>query len=191
MNTEPVRHLLPKDYKRVPWKNGLGFTDILGTCPQPTSEDPGAFLWRISRAAVDLDGPFSCYPGIDRTIVALQGAGMELEHGLAAPKHTLLPLMPYRFSGDWPTLGNLLSGPVIDFNVMTLRGAAVAEVQVLSLPPNTILKQPMNDALFVYVVGGSIEARTNHDQVLACARAGESLFVPESCAIDELTLTAQ
>ncbi len=39
------------------------------------------FLWRVSIADVERDGPFSRFPGIDRTIVLLEGAGMRLRSG--------------------------------------------------------------------------------------------------------------
>ncbi len=36
------------------------------------------FIWRVSVADVASDGPFSRFPGIDRTIMLLEGAGMRL-----------------------------------------------------------------------------------------------------------------
>jgi hypothetical protein len=40
----------------------------------PAGATLDAFLWRVSIADVERDGPFSRFPGIDRTIVLLEGA---------------------------------------------------------------------------------------------------------------------
>lgn len=94
------------------------------------SEDAEGVRWRLSIAAVDEDGPFSHYPGIDRVIVVLEGEGMVLDHDGAAASVTVLPGQPYRFSGDWQTRCRLLAGPVRDWNLMVRRGLYEAEVVV-------------------------------------------------------------
>jgi hypothetical protein len=54
-----------------PWKNGLGRTRELAVAPPGAGMD--GFLWRVSVAEVDSAAPFSAFPGIDRTIVLLEG----------------------------------------------------------------------------------------------------------------------
>lgn len=63
-------------YKRMPWKNGGGETVEIAVFPQGASVDD--FDWRISMATVASDGPFSIFPGIDRTLSILEGNGMAL-----------------------------------------------------------------------------------------------------------------
>ena len=59
-----------------PWKNGGGTTQEIACWP------PGAglesFSWRISIARIARSGPFSAFPGIDRVITLLDGAGVRL-----------------------------------------------------------------------------------------------------------------
>jgi environmental stress-induced protein Ves len=78
---------------------------------------------------VAADGPFSAYAGIDRQIVLLDGAGMEL----VAPawRHRLdRAAAPFAFAGDDAVQASLLAGPVRDFNLMTRRGQWRADVEV-------------------------------------------------------------
>ncbi|MGI4858448.1 MAG: HutD/Ves family protein, partial [Janthinobacterium lividum] len=66
----------------VAWKNGGGTTSEIAVWPRAASFD--AFVWRVSVAEIAQDGAFSDFPGVDRTIVLLSGAGMDLEGGPAA-----------------------------------------------------------------------------------------------------------
>src|SRR6185369_11614525 len=70
------RLLTPSDYRPMPWKNGGGRTIEIAVHPVGATLD--AFQWRVSIADIERDGPFSRFPGIDRTIVLLEGAGMHL-----------------------------------------------------------------------------------------------------------------
>lgn len=70
------------DLVRVPWKNGGGTTAEVAVHPPGTGFD--AFDWRISMADVAADGPFSRFPGVDRTLVLAEGRDLvlDLEGGL-------------------------------------------------------------------------------------------------------------
>lgn len=58
----------------TPWKNGAGATrEIIAI---PSVDAP--FLWRASIATLQADGPFSPFPGVDRTIVLLAGQPLRL-----------------------------------------------------------------------------------------------------------------
>jgi environmental stress-induced protein Ves len=72
-------------------------------------------------ADVASDGPFSLFPGIDRTLIVIEGDGIELDvEGIAYTLDTASPKLS--FSGDDITAGRLLSSPIRDLNVMTRRG---------------------------------------------------------------------
>lgn len=117
-----------------PWKNGAGLTREIAVHP-PNAEMTN-FDWRISVAEVDRDAPFSAFPGVDRCIVLLEGAGMRLLPGDGGPGWTLArPYEPLQFPGDVALRGELLDGPCRDFNVMTRRGAWHAEVERLDAAP--------------------------------------------------------
>ena len=107
------------DLVRVPWKNGDGTTAEVAAFPQGSTFE--TFGWRISMADVASDGPFSAFPGIDRTLIVVEGDGIELDvEGIAYPLDKASPKLS--FSGDDITTGRLLSGPIRDLNVMTRRG---------------------------------------------------------------------
>ncbi len=115
------------------WKNGAGLTREIAVGPRCGGADAGSpdFDWRFSLASVDCDLLFSAFPGINRCIVLLHGAGMRLRSPQGEVDHRLdQALVPFHFSGDTPISAALVGGPNSDFNVMTRRGAWAAEVTV-------------------------------------------------------------
>jgi uncharacterized protein len=111
-----------------PWKNGAGLTREIAFGGETAVE----FDWRLSVAEVGRDAPFSAFPGIDRCIVLLRGAGMRLRARDGTFDHALnAPLAPFRFAGDVALDATLLAGACSDFNVMTRRGRWRSEVSVL------------------------------------------------------------
>ena len=111
-----------------PWINGAGLTREIAFGGASASE----FDWRISLAGVERSAPFSAFPGVDRCIVLLRGAGMRLRSADGvepAIDHALTtPLAPFRFAGDVALEATLADGPSSDFNVMTRRGVFRSEV---------------------------------------------------------------
>ncbi|MGO6905167.1 HutD family protein, partial [Rhizobium ruizarguesonis] len=78
-----MRILRAGDYKRMPWKNGKGETVEIAVFPPDASIND--FDWRVSMATVAEDGPFSIFPGIDRTLAILDGNGMVLDVAGSSP----------------------------------------------------------------------------------------------------------
>src|SRR3712207_1822597 len=114
-----VRVVRNADLVRVPWKNGGGTTAEVAAFPEGAGFD--AFGWRVSMADVETDGPFSAFPGIDRTLIVVEGTGLELDvEGASYRLDASSPKLS--FSGDDATIGRLLAGPIRDLNVMTRRG---------------------------------------------------------------------
>jgi environmental stress-induced protein Ves len=112
----------------TPWKNGGGTTREI-VC-QPAGAGMDSFDWRISIASITQAGPFSAFPGVDRVIMLLDGAGVRLQ--AAGIDHALdTPGQPFAFSGDLALDCDLLGGTSTDFNVMARRSRLRAEVQVL------------------------------------------------------------
>jgi hypothetical protein len=103
----------------MPWRNGKGTTTEVMISPAGAMLD--AFDWRISMADVTEDGPFSAFPGIDRTLAVLDGAGLMLEVDGGPGKKVSRTTRPLEFPGDARTKARLLGGPVVDLNVMTRR----------------------------------------------------------------------
>jgi uncharacterized protein len=126
-----VRTLRSSDYRRMPWKNGGGETTEIAVWPERAGLDD--FGWRVSMARVERDGPFSAFPGIDRTLTILDGEGLRL--AVANRPSIVLDAAaePFSFPADAPTDSTLVGGPVADLNVMTRRGSFTHSVQRLSL----------------------------------------------------------
>lgn len=113
------------------WKNGGGLTREIVSWP------PGSgvtdFDWRVSIAHIASSGPFSAFPGVDRVITLLEGAGVTLQSVDGTVSHRLdQPLQPFGFAGELATQADLLGPDCHDFNVMARRSACSASVQVLS-----------------------------------------------------------
>jgi hypothetical protein len=101
----------------TPWKNGGGSTTEIAVEPPGASLD--TFDWRISMATVAADGPFSEFPGIDRTLAVVKGKGLILTIGRTAPVRLECGSAPVSFGGDVPTSARLSAGEIADLNVMT------------------------------------------------------------------------
>ena len=123
-----VRLLTPNDYRSMPWKNGAGRTTEIAVHPAGAGLD--AFAWRVSIASVERNGPFSAFPGIDRTIVLLDGAGMRLS-GAGREIDLTTRFVPHEFRGDQSVDCTLVAGPCRDFNAMFRRGRARGSVAVV------------------------------------------------------------
>jgi environmental stress-induced protein Ves len=101
------------------WKNGGGSTAEIAVEPSGASLD--SFDWRISMAQVTSDGPFSEFPGIDRTLAVVRGDGLVLTIGGTAPVTLERGSDPISFAGDIATSARLIAGEITDLNVMTRR----------------------------------------------------------------------
>ncbi|MFI5669343.1 HutD family protein [Streptomyces sp. NPDC051704] len=123
-----VRILRAGDRAAVAWKNGGGVTREIAAWPEGAAM--ADFGWRISLAEVAADGPFSAFPGVDRTLTLAEGAGMDLT---VAGARRLVDerCAPQDFPGDVPTDCRLLDGPVVNFNVMYRRDRVRAQTAVV------------------------------------------------------------
>ncbi|TRL33816.1 HutD family protein [Rhizobium straminoryzae] len=124
--------LRAQDYRRMPWKNGGGETAEIAVFPPAAGLD--SFDWRISMATVATDGPFSAFPGIDRTLTILSGRGIVLDTEGKASVSLTRSSPPHAFAADLPSFAVLLDGTVIDLNVMTRRVSASHRVERMALP---------------------------------------------------------
>ena len=76
------------------------------------------------------------FPGVDRTLVLLDGAGMALSFA-GVPTDVVLDQrrQPFAFPGEAEIQCRLLGGPVRDFNLMVDRATAEATLTVVHLAP--------------------------------------------------------
>ncbi|RJG15305.1 HutD/Ves family protein [Massilia cavernae] len=102
-----------------PWKNGGGSTTEIAVFPPEAAFDE--FDWRISLATIEKDGPFSVFPGIDRTLALIEGAGTNLDFD-GERRFFLSEDDPVvEFAGESSVVATVANGPTTDFNVMTRR----------------------------------------------------------------------
>jgi hypothetical protein len=108
------------------------------------------FHWRVSRARVERDGPFSVFPGVDRTIAILDGS---IALAVDGAVHEL-GAAPFAFAGDAATSARLPAGPITDLNVMTRRGRATQHVRRLAVAqPVELAASPHGTAIAIVADG--------------------------------------
>jgi environmental stress-induced protein Ves len=107
----PFSERVPK-----PWKNGGGSTTEIAVVPPDAGFED--FDWRVSLATIAADGPFSVFPGVERTLALLEGHGLTLEiDGEPTLVSRAEPVAA--FDGESEVTAKLHRGPTTDFNVMT------------------------------------------------------------------------
>ena len=114
-------------------------------------------------------GPFSAFPGVQRTITIIEGSGLELDFGAHVAK--LEPRLPFTFDSGLTPDGRPVDGPVRVLNVM-------ASLAVWRIEPASVLSEPAElDAALsvVFAIGGSclVSAGTDHITL----RAGDTALV--------------
>lgn len=117
------RVIAANEYRRVRWRNGLGWTREIARFP-----DQDTWQWRLSIAEIERDAPFSMFPGVDRELVLLQGNGLRLRFDNGQVQTLQPPHERYRFAGERGLTGELVDGLTHDFNLMWRRDAIQAEL---------------------------------------------------------------
>jgi environmental stress-induced protein Ves len=134
-------------------------------------------------APVNEDGPFSRIECVNRSLVVVEGAGMQLF--VDRKKLQCLPMQVVGFRGDAITEAVLLDGPIMDINLMVRRKEADGEMAIVS---DAGL---LNGAIIVIAVGGSAQVKcgdsTNdlerHDSILECDAETVSLVSGTVCVV--------
>jgi len=163
--------LQPARYLRTRWKNDGGWTTEIAR----REDDAGGFLWRVSIAEIEREGPFSAFPGVERDLLLLDGNGIELDIGDEPPLRLVRRFERVHFSGESAVHCHLIAGPTRDFNVMARRDAITAEVTARPLVGSMLLFPEPGVAWFAYVHAGELDARVGNAVVHAAAH--DSLHV--------------
>ena len=170
--TVPVpRILTPRDYRVMPWKNGGGTTTEIHIHPEGAGWD--TFDWRVGIADIARSGPFSSFPGIDRSIMLLDcpaGSGMRLtidDREVDLPLHRFID-----FAGEATTHGALLGAPVRDFNVMSRRERVGHRCGFHALDAGRVFIADDAESTFAYVATG--EAAIGGGAPTGLLRPGDS-----------------
>lgn len=136
------------DLVEIPWKNGGGVTrDIAkATCG-------GEFVWRVSRADVAQEGPFSDFAGLVRVLTVVSGSGMRLEHasGVLEAK----PWVPVQFDGALKVSSRLDAGALTDLNLMFDPKFCSGDVQTLKAPMQEDLVSDAKNVFVLHCLSGT------------------------------------
>jgi environmental stress-induced protein Ves len=168
-------HLLsPLAYRVQPWKNGGGTTTEIAVHPEGAGWDD--FLWRVGIADITKSGPFSSFPGVDRSILLLDcppDSGLNLS--IDGRSVEMVPDEFVDFAGEAVVHGLLRGEAVRDFNVMSRRGAIKHRRAWKSIAAREFFRLGGTDWRFVHVVAG--EADIVDAPSSPCLGIGESLIV--------------
>jgi uncharacterized protein len=147
------REYIPAAAQKVmPWANGGGSTVQVAIDP-PDGSLASGFRWRVSRARVAADGPFSLLPGVDRALWLWRGKGMQLA---IDGRDELLTrrLQRVDFAGEAMVDARLLAGPCEDINAMWRRDELRADVVLQTFAPGPAAEwQAGADALLLVLTG--------------------------------------
>jgi uncharacterized protein len=174
-----VRILRARGRRAAPWSNGGGVTREVAAHPPGAGWD--TFAWRVSLADVTRDGPYSPLPGARRILTVVDGAGLELTVD-GTPHHLPGRYRPFAFPGGADTDCRLLSGPVVNLNVMLRDGRAAATVETVRRSRTVATCRPPDHdaggqhAVMVVALEGRTELRT--DPAATLERFDAALLTP-------------
>jgi environmental stress-induced protein Ves len=163
----------------MPWANGRGTSYEIAS----DRNDAGNWSWRLAKAPVNEDGPFSRIECVNRFLAVVEGAGMMLS--VDRKKLQCQPLQVVRFRGDAITDAVLTDGPITDINLMIRRKEAEGEMIIVSEPG------PLDSASIVVALGGSAQVKCGdstidletHDSLLECDAETLSLMSGTVCVV--------
>ncbi|MFG3041283.1 HutD family protein [Streptomyces sp. NPDC048330] len=112
------------------WRNGGGATREVVSWPSGAEE----FGWRASVADIERDGPFSAFPGVDRTLTLVAGDGVRLTVPGVFDRLLTRVGEPTAFSGDLALTAELPGGSCRVLNIMARRGRWAAAVERVTGP---------------------------------------------------------
>jgi environmental stress-induced protein Ves len=158
-------------YRRMPWKNGGGETIEIAAHPEASTLE--TFNWRVSMARVDGPGPFSIFPGIDRTLTVLEGEGLTLRIDGREAVTLTRDSAPLAFPADVPVDAATVGGAILDLNVMSRRGRVAHRVRRTRAGTALVL-DPEADATMILVRGGDLTLADGAGRDLV--RAGDAVL---------------
>ncbi|MCI1000208.1 MULTISPECIES: HutD/Ves family protein [Ochrobactrum] len=179
-----VALLKAENHRRMPWKNGGGVTVEIAIHPQGASVDD--FDWRVSMASVANDGPFSLFPGIDRSLSVLEGDGIVLD--VEGHKSTLTrESEPFAFAADSQSSAQLIGSVITDLNVMTRRGRYTHHVRRITgnEAATTLETGATGETLLIFCAEGEFALQTDtglthlgsHDAVVLDGLAASAIEI--------------
>jgi environmental stress-induced protein Ves len=167
----------------MPWKNGGGSTREILRVPEGSDD----WQWRLSIADIAADGPFSAFPGCERSLTLLEGAGMRLQF---ADRHCDLrpPFAACRFAGEETPECVLFDGPTVDFNAIWRREAISITVERRAMHGSLWCLPEPGVSWFVYLLSGTLAVKDDPHGP-QCA-PGDGLWLEPKAGAPRLMLEA-
>jgi environmental stress-induced protein Ves len=137
------------EYRRVRWKNGLGWTREIARIPDTDDWD-----WRLSIAEIERDAEFSAFPGVERELVLLSGNGVRLVFDDGEARELRPPHDRLRFAGERKLRGELVDGTTHDFNLMWKRERLDAQLWHRPLVGTMVLFVDAGETWAVHLLAG-------------------------------------
>ena len=167
-----VRFLPANGYRRLRWRNGLGWTREIHAASAAGDE---AWDWRLSIAEIEADGPYSPFPGVEREQVLLSGEGLALEFGRGPERFLEPPHGRQRFSGSDLVQAKLPAGRVEVFNLMWQPARVAARLWHRPLVDSMLLFVDPGHAWAVHVMAG--QATLDGGHALPLLEMGDSALL--------------
>ena len=146
-----IRLIKESDQLKMPWKNKQGTTAQILIAPEGTSLDKLDFDYRLSSAPIKGAGPFSKFPGYQRILLPISGAGFVLnDHPYATHEAA-------HFSGDDEIHCELLKKEVVDLGLIYDPTRVSANLRVLNLPFPLSLTLEADKTYLCHLLSGQLE----------------------------------
>lgn len=151
----------------TPWKNGGGSTTEIAIAPYGATFDD--FDWRISLATISASGPFSVFPGIDRTLTLVSGPCVVLDvgNGRQVALSEREPVLA--FPGEIAVGATVDGAPTTDFNVMTRRARCGHQLERRVVRDFSTLER-RSATTIVFLAEGESLALSSADERLSMVR---------------------
>ena len=163
-----LTHIPFAHFDKKPWKNGLGTTHDIVLAPE--GADHSTFDVRCALSPIVEDNVFSSFPGVERVITPIAGAGLDLE--FEDSRVRLACCESYRFDSGLSPMGRLLDDPVTVVNVMARTGVwRIERCEIVSSFQQDVASE---DLVFVFALGDTMVrseagqvSLAKHDALLA------------------------
>jgi environmental stress-induced protein Ves len=134
----------------VPWRNGAGTTTVVaeGLSSAGTTEP----LWRVSIATISRSAAFSEFVGVDRLLMPLSEAGLDLV--VDGRRVHVRGSSVLAFAGESEVEAVDVVSPGLDLNLMTRRGGAEGRLSAVRVP--AVLEVAEHEVAVAVVVAGEV-----------------------------------
>lgn len=146
-----IQKISQADFKKMPWKNGKGISTQLYIFPESATVEKNDFSFRLSSAPILTDGDFSVFPGKERLLTPIKGAGFVLNN------EEYEKFEVAHFSGNQKTKVQLLKGPIEDFGIIYDPLKVKVQSRILHLKTPFQFSIEPNAEYFITLLSGHLE----------------------------------